>query len=222
MTVVRTACKRRANMENDDSVSPAEWNSYISEIYGELYEEVAGTGLRYFEYEETFTTDGTAYLDEPSDMLSLVDSLELVLDSSGRCRRLRPIRSQERASFVGRTGDPCAYEFVDDRLYLYPTPEAGKELTLRYVAQSPDLSGYDDGETIDVVTAAGEAFLIWGVAAIAKAKDERFVDFAEAQKEKARARLVNWAANKLSSEPSRPFIDDGADDFSDRDPWGRS
>lgn len=200
-------------MENDDSISPAEWDSYISEVFGELYEEVARTGLRYFEYEETFTTTGDGYIAEPDDQIAMVDCLELVLDSSGRTRRLQPIRAQERAAYAGSTGDPCKFEVVDDRLYLYPSPASGTELTLRYIAQSPDLSEYGDGDSIDVVTAGGEAFLIWGVAAIAKHKDDRFVDFAETQKEKARVRLVDWAASRLANESSRPFVDDEADDF---------
>jgi hypothetical protein len=212
MTVVRTACKRRANMENDPSISAAEWNSYISEVYGELYEEVARTGLRYFEYEEDYTTTSAAYIAEPSDMLAMVDSLE-IQDSSGTYRRLQPIRAQERARYAGQTGDPYMFEFVDDRLYLFPSPGAGKTITLRYVAQSPDLSEYADGQSIDLVTAGGEAFLHWGVAAIAKHKDDRFVDYAEQQKERARLRLVDWAASKLANESSRPYVDDEADHF---------
>lgn len=202
--------KQRANMVGDDSIDVPEWKAYGSEIYGELYEEVAGTGLRYFEYETSFTTTGAGYLAEPTDMLSMVDSLE-ILDASGRYRRLRAIMPQERSIYAGRTGDPTRFEVVDDRFYLYPAPPADKTIALRYVAQSPDLSAYADADAVDVVTAAGEAFLIWGVAAIAKAKDERFVDFAETQKEKARVRLVNWAVNRLMNEPTRTVVDEDDD-----------
>lgn len=200
-------------MENDDSISAGEWNSYISEVYGELYEEVARTGLRYFEYTEEFTTTGDGYVDEPPDQLAMVDCIELVLDASGRTRRLQPIRAQEHSYYAGLSGEPSRFELIDDRLYLFPAPPSGTELTLRYIAQSPDLSEYADNQSVDVVTAAGEAFLIWGVAAIGKHKDDRFVDFAEQQKEKAKGRLIDWAATRLASESNRPFVDDEADDF---------
>lgn len=208
ISVLRTRCQQRANMEHDPSIAPAEWNSLISEVWGESYEEVIDTGTRYSEYEESFTsTDG--YIAEPSDQLSLVDTLELVIDATtGRLRRLYPVQAQERAMLSGRTGDPLRFELVDDRLYLYPKPPDGKAVTFRYIPQAPDLSGYADGEAVDVFNAAGEAFVIWGVAAIARSKDDRFVDFAEAQKEKARVRLRNWAINRAINEAQRIVVDD--------------
>lgn len=216
MSVLRTRCMQRANMENDDSIAPAEWNSLISEVYGEAYEEVADAGLRYFESTSDITTTTDGYIAEPVDQLSLVDNIEIVLDeASGKVRRLHPLQAQERARWSGRTGEPRRYEMVDDRVYLYPKPAAGKVLTLRYIPQSPDLSAYADADIVDVVCAAGEAFLIWGVAAIAKSKDERFVDYAESQKEKARVRLQQWARNRAFNQPARRIVED--DDCYDGD-----
>lgn len=210
-----TRCQQRANMEGDDSIAPAEWKSLISEVYGELYEEVADSGARYFETESTDTTTGAAYIDEPADQLSLVDNLEVLIDSAGRLRRLKPLAAQERALYAGRSGEARRYAMIDDRIYLYPTPATGTQITLRYIPQSPDLSGYADGEAMDVVTAAGEAFLIWGVCLIGKSKDERFVDLASDQKEKARVRLQQWARNRAFHESPRRFVDD--DDIADGD-----
>lgn len=206
--------KQRANMVGDDSIDTPEWKSMGSEVYGELYEEVADSGLRYFEYTSNVTTTGDGYIAEPTDQLALVDNIEVVIDAtSGRVRRLYPVQPQERAILSGRTGDPRRYEMVDDRFYLYPTPPSGQVLTLRYIPQSPDLAAYADDDVVDVVTAAGEAFLIWGVAAIAKAKDDRFVDYAETQKEKARVRLQQWARNRAFHEQPRRIVEDdyGAD-----------
>jgi hypothetical protein len=216
MTVVVTSGKRLANMENDPSITSAEWKLYASLVYGELYEEVARTGLRYFEYEETYTTTTDGYLDEMEDQLAVADCLELVLDASGRTRRLQPLRIQERSRYAGRTGTPERFAFVDDRLYLYPTPAAGTEIILRYIAQSPDLSEYSDGQSIDVVCEAGESFLYWGMAAMGRAKDDRFVDHARDQQRDAKLRLVDWAANRLANESNRPYVDDEADEFTRR------
>lgn len=208
MSDLVTRCKQRANMESDDSISSSEWKSLISEVYGELYEEVVDAGSRHFETSTSFTMSGAAYVAVPADQLTMVDTLEIVLDAvSGRCRRLYPIQPQERALYAGQTGDPIRYELVDDRFYLYPTPATGTVVTLRYVAQSTDLSAALDADEVDVVCSAGESFLIWGVAAIAKAKDERFVDFAETQKEKARGRLQQWARNRAFNQTPRRIVE---------------
>ncbi len=213
MGTLVTRFQQRANMVNDTSIDAPEWKSLGSEVYGEVYEEVADSGLRYFESTIDVTTTGNGYIAEPVDQLALVDNIELVIDAtSGRVRRLYPLQPQERASVSGLSGDPCRYEMVDDRFYLYPKPPTGKVLTLRYVPQSPDLSGYADADVVDVVTAAGEAMLIWGVAAIAKSKDDRFVDFADSQKEKARIRLQQWARNRAFNESPRRIVDP---DYSD-------
>jgi hypothetical protein len=214
-SVLRTRCMQRANMENDGSISTAEADSLMSEIYGELYEEVADAGSRHFETSTTFTTSGAAFVTVPTDQLAMVDNLEWVIDAAtGRSRRLKRVQPQERAAVSALTGDARWFEPIAEKLYLYPTPAAGQTVTLRYIPQSPDLTVLADGAQIDVVCAAGEAFFIWGVAAIAKSKDERFVDFAESQKEKARERLEQWARNRAFHDSPRRIVDsddDGGD-----------
>lgn len=220
MATVRTRCQQRANMENDASISTSEWNTLISEAYGELYEEVANSGLRYFETSQTFTTTGLGYLAEPTDHLATIDNLEIVIDTaSGRCRRIYPVQPQERSMLSGRTGDPRRYEMVDDRFYLYPSPPSGVTITLRYIAQSPDLSGYADVGVVDVVNAGGEAFILWAVAVKAMAKDKQDVQLAITEREAARTRLAEWARNRAFHENPRRIVED---DFSDDigDWWG--
>lgn len=208
-------------MESDQSISSPEWNSLMSEVFGELYEEVADSGLRYFETSTQYTTTGLGYLAEPADQLAMVDNIELVLDAtSGRCRRLFPLVPQERSGWAGRTGDPRRYEMVDDRFYLYPTPPAGKVLTLRYIQQPPDLTNYADTDVIDVVTPSGLAFLIWGTALAAMSKDKSDVELAMNQKEAARLRLRQWAENRaFHQSPRRIVEDDRSDDSSDDWVW---
>lgn len=224
MSDARLRCQRRAIMEGDQSIGTTEWNSLISETFGELYEEVADSGLRYFETSTTFTTSGLGYLAEPADQLAMVDNIELVLDAtSGRCRRLYPIAAQERARWAGRTGDPRRFEMVDDRFYLYPTPAAGKVLTLRYIPQPPDLTNFADADVIDVVTPSGLAFLVWGTALKAMSKDRSDVTLAMQERESARERLKSWAENRAFHQQPRRIVED---DHSDESPddwagyWG--
>jgi hypothetical protein len=207
--VLRTRIIKRANMEGDDSIDPDEWDSLMSEVYGELVEEVDDAGSRHFETTTTFTTAGLAYLNEPADQLAMIDNLELITNATtGRARRLYPVQPAERAALSGLTGDPRRYELVAGKLYLYPTPNAGSQIILRYIPQAADLTAYADGDSVDVVCAAGEAFLIWGTAAIGKSKDERFVDYAEGQKEKARVRLQQWARNRAFTSAPRRIVED--------------
>ena len=97
-------CKRRADKENDEHISDAEWAALLSEAYGELYDIVSGTNLRYFETVHEFTADGSDSYDEPDDHGKTV-GLDRV-DSDGTRFTLRPLMAQERIRFAGRTRPP--------------------------------------------------------------------------------------------------------------------
>src|SRR5688572_21160147 len=102
LATLRTRCKQRADKENDSHISDAEWAALIGEAYGELYEIVAGTGLRYFETVHEFTADGSDGYDEPDDHGKTV-GLDRV-ESDGSRYSLRPLMAQERQLYGGRTG----------------------------------------------------------------------------------------------------------------------
>lgn len=215
-----TRCKRRADKENDRHITTAEWKALMSEVYGELWGEISACIERYFETTETVTADGSASYDEPDDHLSTIRIARV--DSSGREFPLRELRSQDEASFVGLTvNDAVGYTHVDNQLFLYPSPSSG---TYRwyYLPQPPDLSSYADDDLVDVMTADGEAFLIWGVAAIALAKSESNSSLALAKQEAARERVQYWAANRnLADSSSRPVDDGDIDRRFGPDGWER-
>jgi hypothetical protein len=207
MTTLVTRCKQRADLENARHIAPAEWKALISEQYGDLYSVVCDAGLQYFEYTFDITSDGSDSYDEPEDHLSTI-SLDQVY-SDGRRRPIREIMAQERSRWAGRgSGDPLVFAHVDDLIYFYRTPTTGLEFELLYIPQPPDLAEYADGEAIDVVTADGEAFLIWGVAVKALAKSESDVRLAMAEREAARARLLDWAVHKMLTQPRRRVVDE--------------
>lgn len=213
MSSIRTRAQQLADMEGDGSISTLEWNGLISESFGQLWEDVSDTGLRYFEIIQTFTTDGTGYLAEPVDQLAIVDRLELVVNpATGKCRRLRSIRPQERARWSGRTGLPRAYELVDGRYFLYPTPPAGQTITLRYITQSPDLTNYADSAGVDCVTASGLRFLQLATAAQAVSKSQRDPTALISERELARKTMIEWAGNRAFNDQPVLFTEDGDDD----------
>jgi hypothetical protein len=212
MSALVTRAQQLADMENDSSISSAEWYALVSEAYGEAYEIIASAGTRYFEYTTTFTTDGTNYLAEPTDMLSTVDQLELIIDSTtGRCRRLRLISPQERSRYSGQTGTPRAYELVDGRYFLYPTPPAGQTITLRYIGQAPDLTTYTGTNVVDCFCAAGQKFVQYAAAAAAVQKSKNDATALLAERESQRKPLSEWSADRHFNAQTVWYVDDDGD-----------
>lgn len=212
-------CKQRCDKENDDHIADAEWAALISEQYGELFEIVSGTGLRYFETVYEFTADGSDSYDEPDDHGKTVGVDRVASD--GTRVALRPLMAQERTRYGGATGDACEYAIIDDQVFLYPKPSSG-DYEIIYIPQPPDISAYADSDMIDVVCIYGEAFLIWGVAVKALAKSEGDLRAAMAERDRAGARLMEWAAERDANEPRRRVLDTEYMDGWGRDPdWGR-
>lgn len=209
MSTLVLKCSQRFGLDGDDSLS-AYWKGFVSEVYGDVYSTVAITGLRYFEFSLDTTTAGLAYISEPADHLSTVDTVERLYPDGSR-RRLRQLAPQQRANWAGQSGEAVRWELVDDRLYLYPTPPAGQQYTLRYIPQPPDLTSYADTDVVDVVTPDGEAMLIWGVNVLALAKSERDVTLAIQREEEARARLTEWAALRAFNDSPRHVVEDDLD-----------
>lgn len=212
MSALVLRSQQLADMENDPSISGPEANGIVSESYGEAYELIASEGNRYFESTLTFVTDGTNRLPEPLDQLSVVDQLELVLDATtGRCRRLRPIQPQQRASQSGRTGQPRYYELVDRKYLMYPTPPAGQTLTLRYVAQCPDLTAVAGTTPVDCYCMAGLKFVQYGAAAAMVQKSKNDASALLAEREVQRKLLWEWAAERAMNTQPVWYVDDGDD-----------
>jgi hypothetical protein len=201
---LRTRCKRRADKENDPHISDAEWNALISEQYGELWELVAGTGLRYFETRHSIVADGSDSYDEPDDHGKTV-GLDRI-EPDGTRFTLLPLMAQERVRFSGREGPAVEYAIIDDQIVLYPKPAHG-EYELIYIPQPTDLSTYADDEAVDVVCIHGEAFLIWGAAVKAMSKGEADVRLALGERDRCAQRLLEWAAERDANEPRRRVLD---------------
>jgi hypothetical protein len=206
-------------MENQEGISDTEFKQYISTTYAELFSIVAESGLRYFETTETYAVDGSDSYFEPDNHMSTV-GMDRIVNAQGERRELTEIMAQERNRFAGLTGEAVAFAFVDDQVYFYPNPSSGT-YELIYVQQPPDLSDGDDADNIDVVTPDGEAFILWGVAVQALAKEGSDVSIARAEREEARERVFNWATLRSLNSPRRRNVASSEVYTDPADYWGR-
>lgn len=196
-----TRCKQRCDLENDSHISDSEWKSLISEMVGELQLVVSETGMRYFETEASITANGASSYALPADHLATV-KVDFVVDAAGTRRELAEIMVQEHVHVVGQTGDAFFFALTAQTIELYPKPASGTYKHL-YIPQSADLSAAAGATTVDLVTADGEAFLIWGVGCKALPKSESDVRGFWKERDEARERLISWACRRSANTPRR-------------------
>lgn len=184
--------KQLADLKNDDSIADTVWKTFGNMVYGEMWTEVS-PGDRYFETSLSFSATGASSYDEPDAHLATI-RVARVLDDGTEYDLVR-VSASDEAEYRGETGDAVAYAAVDDQLYLYPNPSSGT-YKWYYTQQPTDLSTYADDDAVDVVCPAGEQFLAWGVVALALHRQQKNAQFAMGEREKARASLQHWAANR--------------------------
>ena len=208
-----TRCQQRADMENqslvNDTTGSSEWKFYISSAYSELYSEVVNSGMRHFEKVDAITTDGTGTYTIPDDLLSVI-GVDYIWDTTnGKRRQLSRLMVQERNRYKGRGGasEAVAYALVGDGngkpLELHPTPPTAQSYELVYIPHAADLTTAADTTLVDVVAPAGEEFLLWAAAVLAKAKEQDDVTLAIMERERHRARLQEWAQLRAFADPNR-------------------
>ena len=210
-----TRAQERVDMVNQSLLSTTEFKGHLSTVYGEMYSEILATGLRHFETTKTLTTTGSgADFDLPNDFLSVI-GLDYIVDTQGHRRHLRELMAQERNIYRGASAsDAQAYAIVGDKtITLYPTPPAAQTYELVYVPQPKDLSTAADSTELDVITPDGEAFLLWGVAVLALAKEESDVQLALLERERMRERVREWAVLRALNQPRRYMMEGELDEY---------
>lgn len=216
-----------ADMENQDFISDTEWKTLLSTAFAELHAMLVESGMRYFEIEQQYTSDGTNHsYDLPADFLTLVGIDFEANSANGERRPLQPLMVQERDIFtgVGSSTESVYYSLVGPKFRLYPTPVSGQVYYFLYAPQPKDMSDADGDLKVDVVTPDGEAFLTWHMAFRALAKEESDVSAARSEREEARARVFNWAQLRALHEPRRRIVQQGLGTTGALDPgdyWGR-
>ena len=205
----------------NDTTGSSEWKGLISTVYAELYSEIVSTGLRHFEKTHTITTDGTDKYALPADFMVHL-GMDYQWDTQGHTRPLREQMAQERHRFAGASGNSEAVAFAivgtgtatgSKPIELYPKPTTGKTYKLIYIPQPADLSTAADSTLVDVVTPAAEEFIICGVVFLAKDKEESDVTTIHAERERHRARVIDWARLRAFNQPRRQMVDEEFDEY---------
>jgi len=218
-------------MENNgliDATQGGEWYSIVSASFGELYMLIAETGMRYYETATQFTPSGATFA-QPSDLLSVIQVYWIDNTSTGTRRTLHPLMVSERSRYIGRVGgDTERYELAGSTFTLYPSPAGlGRTYELIYIPQPTDCATLTSSDTIDVVTADGEEFLIWNACVKAHAKQESDPQLAIAERERYRTAVLEWANLRLFTDPQRRMVLDVNNDnwpygyVDDADFWNR-
>lgn len=194
----------RADAENRDHISLANWKEFLSIAWGELYDMMVESGLRYFESEDTITADGSSSYALPSDFYR---SIGVDRDVDGTKREaLDELMVQER-NLLRQTGTALSYAIIGTNIELYPTPGSGTYYHV-YVPQPSDISGNADGDNVDVVNPQGEKFVICHMAATALAREESDATFMISEREKAENAFRIWAADRSMNSPRRRQVHD--------------
>lgn len=201
---------------SDSSISTSQWKAFAAMIYRKLHQEIVDSGCRYFESEATINATGAATYAEPTDLNRLL-GVDLVLDSAGSRRTLKPATIADRERLAGQTGEAEYFAQVGTNIVLYPNPTSGTYKVL-YVPQPTDHSATADATGVDVVCPAGEGFMVWGMVSIAQHKGELNQQRALAEYAQAREDVRYWASLRNQAATWRPArIDDDLGDDGDPD-----
>ncbi len=214
---VRTACKRRLDLENDDNISDDEWDRVISESYSELWSMVSEPGTDYFEEQATIVADGSASYTEPSDIFKTV--MFHRIDSGGQLWPLRELMVQERHLYSGTSGPAIAYWRQDDQIYLSPQPTSGSYI-LTYLPATVDLLALADSDLIDFCLGEGYSFVLWDVTVKMSIRNETDANDARIEREACRQRVMEWVSNLNLTSRKRVVLDPADSVFDALDPLG--
>lgn len=215
LSALRTLCKQRADLENDDHIADSEWNALISEQVGELHELADECGMRYFETTATITATGAASYALPTDHLATIRIVPT--DSAGR-RTAEPLIEVQVSDpcypFRGDTGTARRFAIIGQTIQFDPNPSSGTYAHV-YVPQPADLATAADDTSIDLICPSGLAFVVEGAAAKALRKSETDVQPFMVAREEARERTRTWLMARSLITPRRMMPTNTDDDFND-------
>lgn len=201
LSTLRTAVRRRADVENSTFLTDAEINTYISASYCELYDLLIKSGLNYQRSTQTPTiVAGTQSYALPADYYGTI-GVDYQLDST-QWVTLPEIMVHERNYLPVSGGSrSLAYEIAGSNLILYPAPASASQVYRHlYIPAPADLTS--DGTTIDGVS-GWEELVIVDAAIKCLSKEESDTNHLERERARLTGRIEEAALNRAWSTARR-------------------
>lgn len=205
---IRYMAQQRADMVNSGFITTAEWNSYITQSYFELYDLLITTYEDYYLAAPSifYTTNNTGSYPLPTDFYKLM-GVDLGLNVSGNAwitlhrfnfiERNRYIYPSTTATYAGVYN--LQYKVVGDNLMFIPVPQSNQIVRLWYI---PKLSQpLQDTDILKGVSGWLE-YVIVDAAIKAMQKEESDVTVLGIQKGALIKRIEDSAMNRDVGEPA--------------------
>ena len=199
LATLRSRARSRADMVNDTFVTDAEFNDFLNESAGGLYNLLVVKYEDYYLTESSLTFQGeTATL--PADFYKL---LGVDVQEGGRWRPLHPYTWQQRNELRNATGSGCTtrYRLRGQRtLHFLPPFASSTAGKVTYIPQRPLLTS--DADTVDFLM-GWEKYVVLEAAIQALAKAERATGKLDEELAKVRAEVEAAAPQRTPTQVER-------------------
>lgn len=204
LSVLRDRCKQRANMENSDFVTDAEWNSYINYSISELRDALASkVGDDYFATSQDISLNSSTDVYALSTDFYKVLWVEL-LCTDGYYRKMArfEISEMNSSAHVAALAIPeIRYRLRGNNIWLNPQSAlGGRSIRVWYVPLLTELSS--DSDTVDGFNGWDE-FIILKSARKALVKEEQDVSDIDTELMVIYQRIESMAENRDQAQPMR-------------------
>ena len=168
---IRNRIRQRVNKEKSQFVTDSEINGLMEEAYATMYNKLVNTNENYFITSTTISlVAGTANYDLPTDFFKLKG---IDISRNGFLYPMNLVPWDHRNKYQVTTSyqsTPIDYMFYGNQIRFLPIPNAGFSVTAYYIPAPPVY--VSDSTLIDGV-AGFEKYIIYSVASIIRAKEEK-------------------------------------------------
>lgn len=201
LSALVTRVRQLTDTENG-APADTEIKQYISTMFAKLHDIHVDSGHMYFKSTQSIAADGTADYALPTDFRAAlrVDYQNATNDWTALEEIMSPEENAAQKSGYSRS---MYYYIAGGYTYLYPIPPSGQTYRLVYTAQPTDLSASADATSVDVISPAGEDFIVWGAAVYLKHKEESDTTVAERNRDRAEENLREAAVMMALNNPRR-------------------
>jgi len=203
---IRLLAQQRADRENSNFVTKAEWTRYINQSYFELYDLITNTYQDYYLTTASITTDGVNdRFALPNDFYKVM-GVDLALNSNANSwvtlrkfdfiSRNRFIYPSMGSNYLGVFN--LQYRVVGNEIFFIPIPQGGQTIRLWYIPRMVEL--LQETDVADGVSGWDE-YIVVDAAIKALQKEESDVTALMAQKQALVKRIEESATNRDAGAP---------------------